>query len=104
MAMEELTVTPRTGGLFRPGRRDGRAASHATCMKQYFRFCEEERRPAMAADPGTMARYVTWLGNLGTIEASSLQPYLSAVNNFFNDRGREPTALGDLVSKVRKTF
>eukprot|EP00873_Tetraselmis_striata_P020247 jgi/Tetstr1/440511/TSEL_028834.t1 len=49
-----------------------------------------------------MARYVTWLGNLGTIKASSLQPYLSAVNNFFKDHGREPMALGDLVNRVRK--
>eukprot|EP00873_Tetraselmis_striata_P014674 jgi/Tetstr1/434938/TSEL_023934.t1 len=109
MAGEELTVVPRAG-LFRPGRRDGRAAwapaiaaSYASyCMKQYFRFSEEERRPALAADPGTMARYVTCLGNLGTIKASSLHPYLSAVNNFFKDHGREPMALGDLVSRVRK--
>eukprot|EP00873_Tetraselmis_striata_P042954 jgi/Tetstr1/463218/TSEL_008149.t1 len=78
------------------------AASYANCMKQYFRFCEEERRPAMAADSGTIARYVTWLGNLGTIKASSLQLYLSAVNNFFKDHGREPMALGDLVSRGRK--
>eukprot|EP00873_Tetraselmis_striata_P017714 jgi/Tetstr1/437978/TSEL_026608.t1 len=120
LAVEELTVAPRAG-LFRPGRQDGQArvlgsdtlgvqtvellsaawapataASYVSCMKQYFRFCEEERRPALAADPGTMARYVTWLGNLGTIKASSLQPYMSAVNNFFKDHGREPMALGDL--------
>eukprot|EP00873_Tetraselmis_striata_P014170 jgi/Tetstr1/434434/TSEL_023534.t1 len=122
MAVEELTVAPRAS-LFRPGRRDGRgtdthgvqtlellsaawapttAASYASCMKQYFRLCEEEKRPALAADPRTMARYVTWLGNLGTIKASSLQPYLSAVNSFFKDHGREPMAVGDLVSRVRK--
>eukprot|EP00873_Tetraselmis_striata_P002200 jgi/Tetstr1/422464/TSEL_013302.t1 len=53
MAVEELTVAPRAG-LFRPGRRDGRAL------------------------------------------------YLSAVNNFFKDHGREPMAMGDLVSRVRK--
>eukprot|EP00873_Tetraselmis_striata_P035665 jgi/Tetstr1/455929/TSEL_042710.t1 len=39
---------------------------------------------------------------MGTIKASSLQPYLSAVNGFFKDHGREPMALGDLVSRVRK--
>jgi hypothetical protein len=49
-----------------------------------------------------MARFVTKLGNLGTIKASSLQPYLSAVNNFYKDCGREPIALGDLVTRVRK--
>eukprot|EP00873_Tetraselmis_striata_P038086 jgi/Tetstr1/458350/TSEL_044789.t1 len=48
------------------------------------------------------ARYVTGLGNLGTIKASSLQPYLSAVNHFFKDHGREPMALGNLVSRARK--
>eukprot|EP00873_Tetraselmis_striata_P011873 jgi/Tetstr1/432137/TSEL_021594.t1 len=72
------------------------------CMKPCFRFCEAERRPALAADPGTMARYVTWLGSLRTIKASNLPPYLSAVNNFFKDHGREPMAMGDLVSRVRK--
>eukprot|EP00873_Tetraselmis_striata_P010131 jgi/Tetstr1/430395/TSEL_020205.t1 len=57
----------------------------------------------MAADPGAMAQYVTWLGNLGTIKASNLQPYMSAVNNFFKDHGWEPMlALGDLVGRVRK--
>eukprot|EP00873_Tetraselmis_striata_P012991 jgi/Tetstr1/433255/TSEL_022543.t1 len=40
--------------------------------------------------------------DLRTIKASSLQPYLSAVNSFFKDHGREPMALGDLVSRVRK--
>eukprot|EP00873_Tetraselmis_striata_P042578 jgi/Tetstr1/462842/TSEL_007792.t1 len=33
---------------------------------------------------------------MGTIKASSLQPYLSAVNSFFKNHGREPMALGDL--------
>jgi hypothetical protein len=49
-----------------------------------------------------MARYVAWLGQLGTIKASSLQPYLSAINGFFKDHGLEAVALGDLVAKVRK--
>jgi hypothetical protein len=44
-----------------------------------------------------MAKFVTWLDNLGTINASSLQPYLSAVNNFYKDHVREPVALGNLV-------
>jgi hypothetical protein len=49
-----------------------------------------------------MARYVAWLGQLGTIKASSLPPYMSAVNGFFKDHGLEAIALGDLVVKVRK--
>eukprot|EP00873_Tetraselmis_striata_P002969 jgi/Tetstr1/423233/TSEL_001351.t1 len=76
IAVEELAVAPHPG-LFRPGRREGR-------------------------DPGTMVRYVTWLGNSAMIKAPSMQPYLSAVNNVFKDNGREPMALGDLVGRVRK--
>jgi uncharacterized protein (DUF1330 family) len=49
-----------------------------------------------------MAYYVVWLGQLGTITASSLQPYQSAVNGFFKHHGLEALVLGDLVAKVRK--
>jgi hypothetical protein len=49
-----------------------------------------------------MACYVAWLGPLGIIKASSMQPYLSAVNNFFKDHGLEAIAIGGLVAKVRK--
>jgi hypothetical protein len=49
-----------------------------------------------------MAKYVTWLGQLGTIKGLSLQPYMSAVNSFFKDHGLEAVALRDLVAKVRK--
>eukprot|EP00873_Tetraselmis_striata_P036558 jgi/Tetstr1/456822/TSEL_043496.t1 len=96
-------LADKLDGLFRQATRlIGHATRNASCMKQYFHFCEDERRPALAADPGTMARYVMWLENLGTIKASSLQSYMSAVNNFFKDHGREPMALGGLASRARK--
>jgi hypothetical protein len=50
-----------------------------------------------------MARYIAWLGQLGTIRASSLQPYMSAVNGFFKDHGLlEAATFGDIVAKGRK--
>jgi hypothetical protein len=51
-----------------------------------------------------MAIFITWLGNLDTMKASSsVQPYLSAVNSdFYTDHGREPIAVGDMVARVRK--
>jgi maleate cis-trans isomerase len=49
-----------------------------------------------------MARYVTWLDQLGTIKASILRPYMSAVSGFFKDHGLEVVTLGDLVAEVRK--
>jgi hypothetical protein len=45
-----------------------------------------------------MVRYVAWLGQLGTIKASSLQPYMYVVNGFLKEHGLEAISLGDLVS------
>jgi hypothetical protein len=39
---------------------------------------------------------------MGTVKASSLQPYQSTVNGFFKGHGLKAFALGDLVAKVRK--
>jgi hypothetical protein len=49
-----------------------------------------------------MARYIAWIGERGTNKATSLQPYLSAVNGFSKDHGAEPISQGDLVAKVRR--
>jgi ADP-heptose:LPS heptosyltransferase len=49
-----------------------------------------------------MARYIAWIGERGTIKATSLHPYLKAVIGFFKDHGAEPVAQGDLVAKVRR--
>jgi site-specific recombinase XerD len=78
------------------------SATYGSTIQRYLEFCEEQQQDPLAGNPATMARFVTWLGNLGTIKASSPHPYMSAVNNFCKDHGREPTALGDLVARVRK--
>jgi hypothetical protein len=49
-----------------------------------------------------MVRYIARIGELGTIKATSMQPYLSAMNGFFKDHDAEPFAQGDLVAKVRR--
>ncbi len=49
-----------------------------------------------------IARYIAWLGEGGTVAATSMQPYLSAINKFLQDHARPPVALGPLVSGVRK--
>jgi hypothetical protein len=49
-----------------------------------------------------MVRYTAWLALLGTIAASSLQPYYSAVNKFFRDHQRQPIAVGDLLADARR--
>jgi hypothetical protein len=58
--------------------------------------------PPFAATIATMARDIAWIGEQGTIKATSQQPYLSDVNGFFGDHGDERVAQGDLVEKVRR--
>jgi hypothetical protein len=56
------------------------AATYGNTIPRYFDFCAEQQLAPLAATPAHMARYVAWLGQLGTIKASSLQPYLLAVS------------------------
>uniref|UniRef100_A0A7S0SB51 Uncharacterized protein n=1 Tax=Mantoniella antarctica TaxID=81844 RepID=A0A7S0SB51_9CHLO len=44
-----------------------------------------------------IVRYIAYLGTLGTIKASSMQPYLSAINRLYMDHKLQQVALGPLV-------
>jgi site-specific recombinase XerC len=74
--------------------------TYNNAIKPHFQFCEEQGLPPLAATVATMARYIAWIGERDTIKATSLQPYLSAMNGFFKDHGAEPVAQGDLEAKV----
>eukprot|EP00873_Tetraselmis_striata_P028713 jgi/Tetstr1/448977/TSEL_036202.t1 len=90
LATEELVVEPRAG-LFSPGGAVWSAV--LTCPSLCSAFLA-------GLDAVTMAQYVTYLGNLGTIKATSLQPYMSAINGFFQDHGMAAMAVGPLISKA----
>jgi hypothetical protein len=75
--------------------------TYNSAIKPYFQLCEEQGLPPLAATSAPMARYIAWIGERGTIKATSLQPYLSTLNGFYKDHGAEPVAQGDLVAKVR---
>jgi hypothetical protein len=49
-----------------------------------------------------MVRYTVWLGMLGTVAASSMQPLFSAVNKYFRDPQLPPIAVGDLLADARR--
>jgi hypothetical protein len=66
-------------------------------------FCDEERiAPAPAATAADMRRFTTWLARAGTVAASSLQPYFSAITIFFRNHLQEPLALGTLLTDARR--
>jgi hypothetical protein len=49
-----------------------------------------------------MIRYAVWLGLLGTMAASSMQPYFLAVNKYFRDHLLPLVAVGDLLADARR--
>jgi site-specific recombinase XerD len=61
--------------------------TYGNTIRRYFDFCDEHMLGPLAVTPAHMARYVAWLGQLEIIKASSLQPYMSAVNGLFKDHG-----------------
>ena len=77
-------------------------ASYDSALRQFFIFCTQENIAPLQATPATMVRYTAWLALLGTVAASSLQPYFSAVNKFFRDHQRQPIAVGDLLADARR--
>jgi hypothetical protein len=72
-------------------------------IKPYFESCEEQGLPPLAATAATMARYIPWIVERGTIKATSSQPYFLAMNGFIRDHGAEPIEQGDfVVGKMRR--
>jgi hypothetical protein len=60
-------------------------ASYDSALRQFFIFRTKENITPLHATPATMVRYTAWLALLGTVAASSLQTYFSAVNKIFRD-------------------
>jgi hypothetical protein len=60
-------------------------ANYDCALRHFFSFCAAEGPTPLNATLTTMVRYTAWLGMLGTVAASSMQPYFSAVNKYFCD-------------------
>jgi hypothetical protein len=46
--------------------------TYNSAIKPYFLFCEEQGLPPLAATAATMASYIAWIGERGTMKATSL--------------------------------
>ena len=71
-------------------------------LKSYVEVCDVSLLEPRDASPIDIARYITWLGERGTVVASRLQSYLSSINKYLQDHALPLVALGPLVSGVRK--
>eukprot|EP00873_Tetraselmis_striata_P017365 jgi/Tetstr1/437629/TSEL_026296.t1 len=67
--------------------------SYAGRLSQFAEFCHDsENISPLEATTATVVRYVAWIGERGHIAAKSLQPYLSAINTFFELHNLDPIA------------
>eukprot|EP00873_Tetraselmis_striata_P025904 jgi/Tetstr1/446168/TSEL_003569.t1 len=71
--------------------------SYAGRLSQFAEFCHDsENISPLEATTATVVRYVAWIGEQGHIAAKSLQPYLSAINTFFELHNLVPIAKDSL--------
>eukprot|EP00873_Tetraselmis_striata_P045238 jgi/Tetstr1/465502/TSEL_000885.t1 len=71
--------------------------SYAGWLSQFAEFCHDsENISPLEATTATVVRYVAWIGERGHIAAKSLQPYLSAINTFFELHNLDPIAKDSL--------
>lgn len=80
----------------------GTYSNYESNLRHFWDFCAEFGLSPLDVTPVLIARYVAWIGNKGTVASTSLQPYLSAINRLLQDHGREPVALGPVVTAVRR--
>eukprot|EP00873_Tetraselmis_striata_P007257 jgi/Tetstr1/427521/TSEL_017647.t1 len=71
--------------------------SYAGRVSQFAEFCHDsENISPLEATIATVVRYVAWVGERGHIGAKSLQPYLSAIDTFFELHNLDPIAKDSL--------
>ncbi len=62
-------------------------------MAGFLKFCELYSIVPLDVSPVDVSRYISWLGERGKVAATSMQPYLSAINMFLQDHARPLVAL-----------
>ena len=67
-------------------------------LEQFREFCAEEAVLPLDVTVVQVVRYLAWQCSLGTSNADTLRGHCKAINRFLRDHGREPCALGPVVT------
>ncbi|KAK3246580.1 hypothetical protein CYMTET_43889 [Cymbomonas tetramitiformis] len=70
--------------------------------RAFMAFCEAEGRQWLPATGATVRLYIAHMLDKGTVRASNMQPYLSAINNYHEDMGFPGPARGRAISRAVK--
>ncbi|KAK3267531.1 hypothetical protein CYMTET_23912 [Cymbomonas tetramitiformis] len=88
--MQGAALGDKTVGNYRPKAR------------AFMAFCEAEGRQWLPATGATVRLYIAHMLDKGTVQASNMQPYLSAINNYHEDMGFPGPAKGRAISRAVK--
>ncbi|KAK3268306.1 hypothetical protein CYMTET_23178 [Cymbomonas tetramitiformis] len=88
--MQGAALGGKTVGNYRPKAR------------AFMAFCEAEGRQWLPATGATVRLYIAHMLDKGTVQASNMQPYLSAINNYHEDMGFPGPARGRAISRAVK--
>ena len=80
------------------------ASSYASGVNLFLTFCAEEDLDSLEVDTNHILRFIAWVGLRGNLKATSLSNYLTAINSYFRDNGKQPIAQGKLVSDAVKSL
>jgi hypothetical protein len=100
--LEEHEIGRIAASLFQSALTSGTYVHYSSNLTGFFKFFDVFLIDPLQVTPVDIARYIAWLGQRGTVVASSLTPYLSTMNNFLQDHALPPVARGSVVAGVRK--
>ncbi|KAK3261773.1 hypothetical protein CYMTET_29333 [Cymbomonas tetramitiformis] len=95
--LTELAVTMQTKALL-----DTTMGNYGPKARRSILFCELHQRPWLPASEATVLLYIASVLKDGGIKSTSLQPYLSAINNYHEDLRFPGPAKGRSVTRAVK--
>ncbi|KAK3287029.1 hypothetical protein CYMTET_5439 [Cymbomonas tetramitiformis] len=95
--LAELAVTLQKKALL-----DTTMGNYGPKARRFILFCEQHQRPWLPASEATVLLYIASLLKDGGIKSASLQPYLSAINNYHEDLRFPGPAKGRSVTRAVK--
>jgi hypothetical protein len=76
--------------------------NYGSKLRVFVQFCREERRKPLQCGQADGARFVCWLAQRGSVRARNFQPYLSCVNQLYEDLGLAKIATGPLIVLAKR--
>ncbi|KAK3270158.1 hypothetical protein CYMTET_21436 [Cymbomonas tetramitiformis] len=95
--LTELAVSMQKKALL-----DTTMGNYGPKARRFILFCECDQRPWLPASEATVLLYIASLLEDGNIKSASLQPYLSAINNYHEDLRFPGPAKGRSVTRAVK--